>query len=107
MCYPNRPTEHKDIPVLEKVSASIEKLPQRVNNPSNKWKAIHAHVEDPISSSDLREYLSKVKKGTAPGVTGLPIELWQHAIEECHEELVVLMNMCMDNVHVHVARSRD
>jgi hypothetical protein len=53
-------------------------------------------VEDPITREEVEEYLNSAKKGTAPGVSGIPIEMWAWSGEGIKDELVKIFNECLD-----------
>ena len=60
----------------------------------------HQMLERPIELEELERFLGKVKKGTAPGITGVSIEFWAAAPRELKEEMVGFMNACYDNCEV-------
>ena len=44
---------------------------------------------------ELTAYLGKVKQGTTPGFSGIPVELWVESVEDVQYSLLQLFNECM------------
>ena len=70
---------------------------QWMKSKAQPWlRKIHEGTDKPISQAELDEYFGKVKKGTAPGVSRIRIELWAWGAEEVKEELLYILNDCLD-----------
>ena len=86
-------------PILPGVAKKIESILQRAhqdNEMGRRLRRIHEGTDKPISLAELEEYFGKVKKGTAPGVSGISIELWAWSAEEVKEELLCILNDCLE-----------
>ena len=92
---PNRPQEHEEIECLRSVSEKIEEILNGPKNDGGRLRKLHKRVDEPITLEELNDYLSSAKKGTAPGMSGIPIELWAWAGEKVKEELVAIFNECL------------
>ena len=60
-------------------------------------RSIHKGADRPITKEELDDYFGKVKKGTAPGVSGVGVELWAWGAEDVKEELLDVLNECLAN----------
>ena len=82
------------------MSDQIEEILKRGTNKDDngeRLRGLHQEVAEEITLEELKEYLRAAKKGTAPGVSGVPIEMWWHAPEEALKELVDIMNIVMES----------
>ena len=62
--------------VLSDVSkAIVEVLNRRRTDPTRRRDKLYAGLDQLISFTEMEEFFGKVKKGTAPGVSGVPVEL--------------------------------
>ena len=92
--FPRIPAAHKDNPVYEEVSSLVKYVLQRpLRDPV---RGLYDGVEDPITLPELQEFLGGVKKGTAPGITGIPVDMWRDGPEELRLELLDLLNVAFE-----------
>ena len=89
--------------VMSDVSkAIVEILNRRRTDPTKRRDKLHAGLDRPISFTEMEEFFGKVKKGTAPGVSGVPVELWKEATAAVKAELLEFFNTCLDTGQVPV-----
>ena len=62
--------------------------------------AKYFEVGEKITEEEMQNYLLSSKKKTAPGVSGIPIEMWVHGTERTKAELLDLLNQCLESTQV-------
>ena len=85
-------------PVLPEVGRKIQRVLKRAHQDTErgrKLRNIHKGTDRPIEKDELEDYFGKVKKGTAPGVSGVGVELWAWGAEAVKEELLDILNKCL------------
>lgn len=89
--------------VLSHVSkAIVEVLNRRRTDPTRRRDKLHVGLDQPISFTEMEKFFGKVKKGTAPGVSGVPVELWKEATAAVKAELLENLNTSLDTGQVPV-----
>ena len=84
---------------MREVQAKIEELLKRgsANNAEGeKLRAMHLEVAEDITEEELEAYLAQAKKGTAPGISGVPIEMWWYAPKTAKAKLCKILNMVLN-----------
>jgi hypothetical protein len=87
-------------PILPEVGKKIQQVLKRAHQDTEKGRklrSIHEGTDRPITKEELDDYFGKVKKGTAPGVSGVGVELWAWGAEAVKEELLDILNECLAN----------
>ena len=93
--FGNRPKEHPDIKRFGWVSDKVEEILKRNRGDNNLRNNLHAEIGEEIGLEELEGYLAGAKKGTAPGVSGIGIELWHYAPDEAKEALLDILNTAL------------
>ena len=63
-------------PILRRVLSKVSKLLNAPSQDGGRRQRLHADVDREVGLGELEDNLKKAKKGTAPGVSGLPVEVW-------------------------------
>ena len=80
--FPERPRGHRDIPEFGDVSDTVEEILCRAAKDGGALQGLHKGTDRIIELAELKEYLGGAKKNTAPGVSGVAIEMWVTARRE-------------------------
>ena len=87
-------------PVLPGVGRKIKEVLQRAHQDTERGRrlrSVHNGTDRLITKEEMDDYFSKVKKGTAPGVSGIGVELWAWGAESVKEELLDILNECLEH----------
>jgi hypothetical protein len=63
-------------------------------------KRRHVGLDKPFTDEELERFFGMAKKGTAPGISGVPLELWSTATQELKTMLLDLLNQCLEEGRV-------
>ena len=75
----------------------MESVLRKAHTDGGRLRNIHRDVGEVISRGELDKFLAGAKKGTAPGATGVTIEMWTHGTDETKDTLLSVLNTALES----------